>query len=102
MLACGIGEKKAGPSAFQRFRRHDFDAETAEADISALARGQQADRGNAEILEDLRAQADLAPLLRARSIRAGVTVRDVGDRNAGSAVAQVDDHTAPSLFEACQ
>ena len=39
----------------------DPDAEAFEADIVALARGDQIDRGDAEILQDLRAKADLAP-----------------------------------------
>src|SRR6478735_10769242 len=102
MLACGIDKKKTSRSSFQRFRRHDLDAETAQPDISAFARRQQADRGNAKILEDLRTQADLAPLLGARRVGASVTVRDIRDRNASGAVAQVHDHAAASLFEARQ
>ena len=39
----------------------DPDAEAFEADIVALARGEKIDRGNAEILQDLRAEPDLAP-----------------------------------------
>src|SRR5438445_4267679 len=41
----------------------DVDAKAFEADIVALARGDQVDRGNAEIFQDLRAQADLAPFV---------------------------------------
>ena len=40
----------------------DLDAEAAETHVSALAGGEQADRGDAEVLEDLRAEPDLAPL----------------------------------------
>src|SRR5262245_36764364 len=102
MLACGTDEKKADGSAFQRFRRHNFDPETAQPDIGALARRQQADRGNAEIFEDLRTQADFAPLLRTCRIRPRVTMGNVGDRNAGGAVTQVHNHTASGYLESRQ
>src|SRR5262245_5134504 len=102
MLACGTDEKKADGSAFQRFRCHDFDPETAQPDIGALTRRQQADRGNAEILEDLRAQADFAPLLRTCRIRPRVTMWNVGDRNAGGAITQVYNHAASGFLESRQ
>src|SRR5581483_1142666 len=66
-------------SAVERLGRHDLDAEAAEADIGALRGGEQADRGDVEVAQDLRAEADLAPLPRARGFRAGVAVRDLGD-----------------------
>jgi hypothetical protein len=43
MLACGTGKKKACRSAIDRFGRHDLDAETTKAHISALAGSQQTD-----------------------------------------------------------
>src|SRR5258708_6077694 len=52
-----------------RLARGDLDAEAREAHIVVIGRGQQADRGNAEILEDLRAEADLAPLALTRRFR---------------------------------
>ena len=47
--------------------------------------------------------ADLAPLLRARSVGAGIAlVRDGRDRHAGGAVAQIDDDAAAFRLEARQ
>src|SRR5581483_10350088 len=100
MLARGTGEKKAGRSAFQSFGGHDLDSETSKTDIGALARCQQAHRRDPQILQDLRTQADLAPLLRARRLGAGVAMRNVSNRNTGSAVTQVDNHPAPGSLEA--
>src|SRR5450756_3121186 len=89
--------------AFQRFGPHDLDAEAAEADISALAGGEQPDRGNTDVLEDLRAQADLAPLPRARGVGAGVALmRDFRHRHAGGAVTQIDDDAAAGGLETRQ
>src|SRR5690349_7245281 len=41
----------------------NFNAETSQPDIGQLCRGQQTDRGNSEILQNLRAKPYLAPLL---------------------------------------
>src|SRR5262249_24275908 len=92
MLAWGTDEKKAARSASQRFRRHDFDAKPTQTHIGALARRQQPDRGNAKILEDLRPQADFAPLLRTRRIGPSIAMRNVCDGDTGGAVTQVHDH----------
>jgi len=86
--------------AFQRLGGDDLDAEAADADIGALAGGQQADRGNAEVAQDLRAEADLTPLPRARGLRAGVAVRNLGHRHTGGAVSQIDDDAAAFRLEA--
>src|SRR5450830_1202920 len=87
-------------SAFQRFGRHDLDAEAAEADVGALAGCEQADRGNAEVFENLRAEADLAPLPRTGGFGAGVAlVRNFRYRHAGGAVAQIDDDAAAGRLE---
>src|SRR5262249_56269006 len=51
--------------------RHDLDPEAREPDIGEPGRGQQADRGDAQILENLGAKPDLAPLPRARDLGAG-------------------------------
>ena len=40
----------------------DGDAEAVEPDIVPLARGKEPDRGDAEVAQDLRAEADLAPV----------------------------------------
>src|SRR5262245_32393896 len=53
-------------SAIERLGSDDFDAEAGKADISPLARGEEADRGNAEVAQNLRAQSDFAPLPLAR------------------------------------
>ena len=44
-------------------RRRNLDAETFEADVMAFARRQQLDRTDAEILQNLRAEADFQPLI---------------------------------------
>ena len=69
-----------------------------------LARkGQQPDRADAEILQDLRAETDLAPLPAARLAgRCLVRFRNSDHRHAGGAVAQHHQH-APALgLEALQ
>src|SRR5262245_10185719 len=53
------------------FGRHDLNPEAREPDIGEPGRGQQADRGDAQILENLGAKPDLAPLPRARDLGAG-------------------------------
>ena len=53
-------------SRFELFHPGDFDSETGEPDIPVTRRCQKTDRGYAEVAQDLRAQADLAPLPSAR------------------------------------
>ena len=62
-------------SALQRFGAHDFDTEAAKSNVSASARGEEANRGNAEVLENLRTEADFAPLSRAGRIGSRVAMR---------------------------
>src|SRR5262249_44786058 len=57
---------------FDCFGVGDLDAEAGETDIGHLAGRQQTNRGDAEVAQDLRAEADLAPLLGSRSLRSGV------------------------------
>src|SRR5690242_10316889 len=103
ILACGTGKKKTERSAFQRFRGHDLDPETTKAHVSALGGGQQADRGNPEVLQDLGAKPDFAPLPGAGRIRFGIaSMRDFSHRNAGRTVAQIDDDAAPVSLEALE
>src|SRR5689334_9439574 len=91
-------DRAAAGSAFERLGRRDLDAEAAEADIRALAGGEQPDRGDAEVFQDLGAEADLAPLPRARRLGPGRRLlRDFGHRHAGGAVAQIDDDAAAVL-----
>src|SRR4051812_13335712 len=62
MVARQRGEEKTA-LAVGRFGVGDFNAEPGQPDVGELRRGQQPDRGNTEVLEDLRAEPDLAPLL---------------------------------------
>src|SRR6266446_674618 len=65
----------------------DLNAEARETHIVVVGRGQQANRGNAEVFEDLRAEADFAPLPLARGFRPVVAVlRQRRYRHAGRAV----------------
>src|SRR5262249_30279449 len=83
--------------------RHDLNPEPGETDIGELGGSQQADRGDAQVLENLRAQPDLAPLPRARDLRAGRA--RLGDGMRGHTcrpVAQKDDDAATFLLEALQ
>src|SRR5262249_55222216 len=61
---------------------------------------EEADRGNAEVLENLGAEANLAPLARTGRIGdAGTIVRNFQHGNASSAVAQIDDDAATSCLK---
>src|SRR5262249_58889749 len=87
----------------QAFSRNDLDAEAGESHIGELAAGEQADRGDAEVLEDLRPEPDLAPLPRARLLRRrDARVRDGVRRHAGGAVAEEDDYATAFLLETLQ
>src|SRR5262249_58250485 len=90
-------------TSIQAFRRYDLDSEAGKPHIGESAAGEQADRGDAEILEDLRAESDLAPLPRAGLLRrGGAGLRDGMRGHSGGAVAQEDDHAAAFLLEALQ
>src|SRR5262249_26296913 len=83
--------------------RHDLDPEAREADIGELGGGQQADRGDAQILENLGAEPDLAPFARARDLAPGrARLRDGMRGPPRRPVAQKDDDTATFLLEALQ
>src|SRR5207249_10228841 len=93
----------SGLSIIDCFSRHDLDAESRKADIGKLRRGEQADRCDAQILENLGAQADLTPLSRARHFGPGrARLRDGMCRHTCRAVAQEDDHAATLLLQALQ
>src|SRR4029077_17516091 len=94
-------EPQGGRPPLQPLPRGDLDPEPAQAHISMLARRQQPDRADAEVLQNLRAEADLAPRPRARRFgRALAVLRQRLHRHAGGAVAQHHDHAAPGLLEA--
>src|SRR5438105_4112801 len=56
-------------SFFERLARQNLDAEPCESHIGEFASGQQPDRRNPKILEDLGAESHFAPLPRARFLR---------------------------------
>src|SRR3954469_12928626 len=92
-----------GASVVDQFRRRDFDAETAETDIGELRRRQQLNRGDAQILENLSAEPDLAPLSRARNLGTGrARLGDGMGRHSRGAVAEEHDDAATFLFEPVQ
>src|SRR5260370_31841004 len=83
---------------FKLFVADDLDPKTGQSLVVMHRRGQMADRGDAEIAQDLRADADLAPLPVAVGFR-GFLLRQRRDGNAGSAIAQIDQHARAGLFE---
>src|SRR5262249_44086895 len=83
--------------------RRDLDSKSGKADIGAFRRGQQSNRADTEVLENLSTESDLAPLLRAGHLGAARTgLRDGVGGNAGRAVAQEDDNPAPLALEMLQ
>src|SRR5262245_7526292 len=88
-------------SVFDRLGRYDLDVDASETHVGSLAGSQQPDRGNPQILEDLRTEPDFPPLLRTCDIGTGVAfVRNFCDRHARRAVAQEHDHSPAGCFEA--
>src|ERR1700737_913836 len=79
--------------AFKQFVGDDLDAEAGQSLVVVHRRCQMADRGDAEIAQDLRANADLAPLLVAVGF-GGCLLGQRCYRNAGGAVAQIHQHAA--------
>src|SRR5262245_5297414 len=86
------------PSAFKALVADDLDAETGQTLVVVHRRGEVSDRGDAEITQDLRTDADFAPLLVAVGFR-GLLFADGFDGNAGSTVAQIDQHAAAGALE---
>src|SRR5260370_21223961 len=78
---------------FKLFVADDLDAKTGQSLVVVHRRRQMADRGDAEIAQDLRADADLAPLPVAVGFR-GFLLRQRRAGNAGSAVGQLSQHAA--------
>src|SRR3954452_11136760 len=91
----------AGSSAFKPFVGDDLDPETGQALIVMDRRGEVPDRRHTEITQDLRTDANLAPLTVAIRFR-GMRLLNRLDRNARSTIAQVDEHTTAGLFEVLQ
>src|SRR5215471_9876669 len=103
MVGCKVVQKprpEMSGSAFDRFGRYDFYAETAETDVGPFARCQQTDRGYPQIFENLRAKSDFAPLSGTRGVGACVTfMRNFRDRYARCAVTQEYDDPASRCLE---
>src|SRR5258708_9119531 len=83
---------------FKLFVADDLDAKTGQSLVVVHRRRQMADRGDAEIAQDLRADADLAPLPVAVGFR-GFLLRQRRDGTAGGAIAQIDQPAPPPLFD---
>src|SRR5579862_3913000 len=69
---------RSGSPLPERLACGDLDAEAREADVMVLGRSQQANRGNAEVPEDLRAEADFAPLALTCGLRPAAVFRRRG------------------------
>src|SRR5260370_38874383 len=104
---CAIAHLRSGSSShpgmtetltYKLFVGDDLDAEAGQSLVVVHRRRQMTDRGDAEIAQDLRADADLAPLPVAVGFR-GFLLRKRCDRYAGSAIAQVHQHTSAGLPE---
>src|SRR3984893_540922 len=84
--------------SFELFVGDDLDAEAGQALVVVHRRRQMANRGDAEIAQDLRADADFAPLPVAVGF-GGLLLRKRRNRNAGGPIAQIDQHAAAGLLE---
>ncbi|MEY9630843.1 hypothetical protein ABIA27_005878 [Sinorhizobium fredii] len=88
--------------ALQDLGRGNLDAEAFEADIVTRTRREEADGGDAEVLEDLGAETDFQPFAFASlRFRMGLAFmlalsRRLRDADADRALAQIDDN-APTL-----
>src|SRR5690348_13846022 len=79
---------------FQSLVGDDLDAETGQS-LVVVHRGSQVDdRGDTEVAQDLRTDADLAPLPVAVGLRR-LGLAERSHWNAGSTIAQIDQHAAP-------
>src|SRR6266436_2426699 len=74
----------------QRFGRRDLDTEAGEADIAARPGGVEADRGDAQVAQDLGAEPDILPLPAPLHFGGGAVFGDRGGWHARGAVAQID------------
>src|SRR5262249_22607867 len=91
------------PSIINYFGRRDLNAKSRESDVSEFRGSEQADGGDPQILENLGAEADLAPLPRACDFGAGrARLRNGMRGHARRAVAQENDHAATLLLETLQ
>ena len=99
------GEQRCGsPLPLDRLGRNDLDAEPAQADIVMIDRGEQPDRGDAEIPAGSarRGRSRATARLRSASDWLSPLCGMDGHRHADRAVAQKDHHAAAFLLEALQ
>src|SRR5438445_8541998 len=83
---------------FKLFVGDDLDAEAGQSLVVVHRRCEVADRGHAEITQDLRTDTDLAPLPVAVGL-CGFFLRQRCNRNAGGAIAQVDQDASAGALE---
>src|ERR1700737_1130910 len=83
---------------FKLFVGDNLDAEAGQSLVVVHRRRQMTDRGDAEIAQDLGADADLAPLPVAVGFR-GFLLRKPCYRYAGTLIAQVHQHAAAHVLE---
>ncbi len=99
----GRSSAALAPSDIQLYRLLDLDAETRQAHIMAGAGGQETDRIEVEIAQDLRPQPDVAPGLHPRLGRAGRHIVRIFEQarggNARGALAQIDEDAAAFFFK---
>src|SRR5215213_2288921 len=81
------------------FRGFYLDAEAGDTDIGGIRRYQQPDSGNAEILQNLCAKADLAPLLGTCAFRRVFRPWNGGAGHPGAAVLQINDDAAAFFLD---
>src|SRR5260370_21954330 len=97
LVKCAARESESKILAFKLFVGDDLDAEAGQSFVVVHRGSEVADRGDAEIAQDLRADADLAPLPVAVGF-GGFFLRQGCHRNAGGAVAQIDQHATAGLL----
>src|SRR5258705_8124909 len=85
-------------SAFEALVGDDLDAKTGQPLVIVHRRRQVPDRSNAEITQDLRADADFTPLPVTIGLRRFLFA-DRLDGNPGRSIAQIHQHAAAGLLE---
>src|SRR4029078_1863609 len=88
-------------SSIQPFVGDDLDAEAGQSLVIVHRGREMDDRGDAEIAQDLGADADFAPLPVAIGFR-GFLLGARPRRNSSRAIAQIDQHAAAGLVEVVQ
>src|SRR6202790_3116498 len=97
-LRCRRRDDGGYPLAFELFVGDDLDAEAGQSLVVVHRGRQMTNRGDAEIAQDLGADADLAPLPVAVGF-GGPLLRQRRNRNPGRAISQVNQHTAAGFLE---